>query len=377
MKMYEEFYTLVERIAELTQLLQDERSKQVFWTRLKADINPTWRSLRELILACGIFSDASVRTMTDIWLRVKQASAEGKPLFLYGAGEVATGYVNLFRNEGVSFSGFCDSYRCGGEHCGKPIISPAKMVEQLHDGLVLITTAKYHSEIASMLRELGVGDGKILHCFETIGDAELKSAPEQYFEFPELIPRGSVFVDGGCFDGADSIRFSNAVSGAYSKIVAFEPDGKNRKRCEARFREAGINRAEVISACLSDQNGTLPFSENGTGGSHLILDERVPVNVLRVEGELQTEVCVTALDTFMDTPVGMIKLDIEGAELSALHGMRETIRRDRPFMAVCVYHLRGDVLAIMNELNRLVPEYRFWLRHYSASLSETVLYAAI
>jgi len=46
-------------------------------------------------------------------------------------------------------------------------------------------------------------------------------------------------------------------------------------------------------------------------------------------------------------------------------------------MAVCVYHLRGDVLAIMNELNRLVPEYRFWLRHYSASLSETVLYAAI
>lgn len=75
--------------------------------------------------------------------------------------------------------------------------------------------------------------------------------------------------------------------------------------------------------------------------------------------------------------VGFIKMDIEGAELDALHGAERTIRRDRPFLAVCVYHREGDMLAIMDYLHQLVPEYRFWLRHYGPLYYETVLYASI
>ena len=73
----------------------------------------------------------------------------------------------------------------------------------------------------------------------------------------------------------------------------------------------------------------------------------------------------------------MIKMDIEGAEFDALHGAEKVIRRNKPLLAICVYHRQGDMLAIMTYLRELVPEYRFWLRHYSVLDFETVLYAAI
>ena len=78
-----------------------------------------------------------------------------------------------------------------------------------------------------------------------------------------------------------------------------------------------------------------------------------------------------------DTRVGFIKMDIEGFELDALQGGEQTIKRDKPLLAICVYHRAGDVLAIMDYLHEIVPEYRFWLRHYTATPLETVLYAAV
>lgn len=70
-------------------------------------------------------------------------------------------------------------------------------------------------------------------------------------------------------------------------------------------------------------------------------------------------------------------MDIEGSEMAALHGARKTIQRDKPFLALSVYHRRGDILAILECLHSFVPEYRFWLRHYGPLAHETVLYAAV
>ena len=78
-----------------------------------------------------------------------------------------------------------------------------------------------------------------------------------------------------------------------------------------------------------------------------------------------------------DRAVGFIKMDIEGAEFDALHGAKNTILRDKPLLAICVYHLRGDLFAIMDYLHELLPEYRFLLRHYGPLMTETVLYASV
>ena len=70
-------------------------------------------------------------------------------------------------------------------------------------------------------------------------------------------------------------------------------------------------------------------------------------------------------------------MDIEGAELEALRGAKETIRKDRPRMAICIYHKPEDLYEIPGYLLSLVPEYRFKVRQYTSMSWETVLYAAV
>jgi len=76
-----------------------------------------------------------------------------------------------------------------------------------------------------------------------------------------------------------------------------------------------------------------------------------------------------------DEPVTYIKMDIEGAELNALKGAANTIKKNKPRLAICVYHKPEDILEIPVFLSELVPSYQFYLRHHSQYYIETVLYA--
>lgn len=68
-------------------------------------------------------------------------------------------------------------------------------------------------------------------------------------------------------------------------------------------------------------------------------------------------------------------MDIEGAELKALEGAENLIRNAHPKLAICVYHKNEDIDQIPRLLLEYYPEYRFYLRHYSVTKAETVLYA--
>ena len=68
-------------------------------------------------------------------------------------------------------------------------------------------------------------------------------------------------------------------------------------------------------------------------------------------------------------------MDIEGAELKALHGAESTLRKFRPKLAISVYHQLVDIVEIPRYLARLGLEYKFYLGHYTIHLEETVLYA--
>ena len=63
--------------------------------------------------------------------------------------------------------------------------------------------------------------------------------------------------------------------------------------------------------------------------------------------------------------------------MEALKGMEQTICTDKPLLAVCIYHKYEDMWTIPMYLKKLVPEYRLFVRHYSNTKYETVLYAVI
>jgi FkbM family methyltransferase len=73
--------------------------------------------------------------------------------------------------------------------------------------------------------------------------------------------------------------------------------------------------------------------------------------------------------------VDYIKMDIEGAELSAIHGAVNTIANYKPKLAISLYHRVDDYITIPQFLKTEFPFYDFYIDHYTVTEIETVLYA--
>lgn len=81
------------------------------------------------------------------------------------------------------------------------------------------------------------------------------------------------------------------------------------------------------------------------------------------------------LDDFINEPITFIKMDIEGAEMEALQGCELHLKREKPTLAISVYHKLEDIFKIYSYLDRLNLGYKFVLRKYGNTISELVLYA--
>ena len=75
--------------------------------------------------------------------------------------------------------------------------------------------------------------------------------------------------------------------------------------------------------------------------------------------------------------VTLIKMDIEGSEQEALRGAEKVIKRDKPRLAICIYHKPEDFYEIPLMIKAMVPEYKLYIRHHSESWHETVVYATL
>jgi len=82
-------------------------------------------------------------------------------------------------------------------------------------------------------------------------------------------------------------------------------------------------------------------------------------------------------DYFKEQKVSFIKADIESYELDMLHGAESVIKRDRPLLAICIYHNASDMFTIPLFIKELCGDYKLKIRHHTYSLLDTVLYAYI
>ena len=73
--------------------------------------------------------------------------------------------------------------------------------------------------------------------------------------------------------------------------------------------------------------------------------------------------------------VTYIKMNIEGAEIDALRGAAQTIRRWRPKLAVAAYHRPADLWQVPALIREIHPGYRLYLRQHDGGLIESVVYA--
>lgn len=181
---------------------------------------------------------------------------------------------------------------------------------------------------------------------------------QQYFEeFLNLQENGEVFVDIGCFDGSTSIEFIKRCP-SYRHIYAFEPDPNNLPACR-RALEA-MRDVTLFSCGAGDVKATHRFSPGGSQ-STLAQDGLV-------------EIVVERADDLIPNDVSFIKIDTEGSELPALMGARRIIANCGPKLAVAVYHRPGDFWRIPRFVRSLNNDYQIFVRHYTESIYETVMF---
>ena len=189
------------------------------------------------------------------------------------------------------------------------------------------------------------------------------SKQDQYF-VKNIVPLTDkeVFVDCGAYDGDTMKEFIKATGDRYRSIICFEPVEEYHKRLEKRSTG---KRVTAINAGVYKTSTTLQFDATGGKGSSITNDAghtvSVPVRAIDDVPECQNA-------TF-------IKMDVEGAELDALKGAKQTILRNKPKLAICIYHMQRDFVEIPKYIHSLVPEYKLYVRHHSFSINETVLYA--
>lgn len=188
-----------------------------------------------------------------------------------------------------------------------------------------------------------------------------------YFQRDILSPiKDEVFVDGGAYTGDTIINLEKFGGGEYwKKVYAWEPDEINRSRLIETCKARKYQNIEIIPFGLWSKKAELHFDQTGDLGSKITEKGSYTVVVDSIDN-----VCWKDKVTF-------IKLDIEGSEMDALRGAEKIIRRDKPRLAISIYHEPQDYYEIPLYIRELVPEYKLYIRHHKFNKNDTVLYAVL
>ncbi len=335
-------------------------------------------------------------------------------IFLFGSGTLGVLAIQTLRNH-MKLVAICDNNeeKQGQIIEGIPCIPPAEL-KNYRDPFVLISTIKYYHSIHEQLEEMNIPncglDAYIVrHHFEEIKDTyqlldessgnvyadvlwgrvtgslsaleQCCTVDEQYFCLPPfkyIDHLGGALIDCGAYVGDTVESMVKNTLRDFHRIYAFEPTEK--------MFHALQKRVDFLSGIWALDEGQIVCEKKGVGRRHsfmpLYTNDASPIcNYISEYGETGNSVEIVSLDEYLfqhrEEKVSFIKADIEGSEWDMLQGAEQTIRRDKPMLAICIYHNIFDFFRIPQYLHTLVPEYRFFVRHHSISDVDTVLYCCV
>jgi len=187
------------------------------------------------------------------------------------------------------------------------------------------------------------------------------------------VAAGDTVIDAGACYGDTALYFAHRV-GESGQVFSFEFMPNNIKIFEENLalNSELAPRIEIISNPLWSISGLKLFVE-GVGPASRVTSARKDASSI----EVQT-LCIDDLVSSKNLEhIDFIKMDIEGAELEALKGAEDVIRRCKPKLAISVYHNLHDFWAIPLWVESLDLGYCFYLRHFTIHAEETVLFAEV
>ncbi len=352
--------------------MEDDLSKELFCARLEYAVGQNYSSLQRIV-ACA--DDAinthilSTRKFDELKLNA------GEVAVLYGAGRIGRHMLATLSEKfsDASFI-FCDgAWDSIEKYKNVPIISPADLGKNYKHCKVLISNLYHVNEILENILHMGFSPSQIYTAHHITPmlrennlhkDCSILVDPNQYFD-EDIISFGEneVFIDGGTYDAGTTLEFIRKCP-SYKKVILFEPFAKMKKP----IQDNTANLRDIVfhDVGLWDKAANVSFTNTSEAGNRI------------VQSDTENSVKADCIDNICKgEPITFIKLDIETAELNALIGAQETIKKHKPKLAICVYHKPEDIIEIPLYIKSLVPEYQLYMRHYSNTKWETVLYAVL
>ena len=335
----------------------------------------------------------NILNVTPLWQRLQKTD---KPILLYGMGNGADMIIKVLESYGITYDDTfaSDGFVRGHSFHGKRVLSFSEAKEKYGDFVIIVTFAVHDDKTMNFISELSdnfelyaptvsVVDGipftleffkdneenfrlafdmlsddksredylNILR-FKLSGDVKflIKAHSEKMKLYEDVLPLSDneTIMDLGAYDG-DTIReFLTVTGGRYNKIFAFEPDEKNFRKLE-RKTEALENLIRLNIGAW-DKKETLYFAKK-SGRNSRLEDGGVPVEF-------------NSVDNIADSEITFIKMDIEGAELKALDGAKNTIEKYRPKLYVCAYHRNEDMFSLPFKIKELFDGYKIYFRQH-------------
>lgn len=336
--------------------LCDLESQEIFLNRLNYNITGDFRYISNIV-------DKYVQRISnnfsweDLISRIKNLTDETK-IVIYGAGGEGDALYWILKSSGIEVDVFCDRNTSLSGSKIIPVISPKKLFDDYKSNktAIVIGTEMYFDEIYEFLVENGIKKEDIYG-----GAAD---TTKQYFDRQLLsLTEKEYFVDCGALDLQTTMNFLNVC--CEGKSYAFEPDISNFEKCMKTKEKYKLNNIEIYNHGCGSKKECLKFTSTQNGSSY-------------VSDNGNTEITIETLDQMLALKeITFIKMDIEGMELEALKGSIEIIKKQKPKLAISIYHKSDDLINIPIFIKKLVPEYKLYIRHYSIYPAETILYAVI
>lgn len=341
---------IFEKMIEVYNKLQDRESRELFSIMIRKMMSTSQLEyISELVKYCN-------NPLLENRLVNKIKNHDG--IIIYGCGEDGRLSKLALEKCGYRVAAFCDTYQNNIEVDNTIVVSVDDMLKEYPNHLICICSRKYGMEMYRNLLVKQVSENDIY--VPTYGIIIGSNSRNQYIDVMDA-PKEGVIIDGGAYDGATAKQFIDWVGkGNYSRIVCYEPEEKQAQYIQNRVLVENLQGIDVINAGLWNEKTELRFSSAGAGST------------ISVKGDTVVS-CVTIDDTVKDK-VSFIKMDIEGAELKALQGAVKTIKRDKPKMAICIYHKISDIYDIGSFIIDIWPDCKLKIRHYTTYSWETVLY---
>jgi FkbM family methyltransferase len=192
-------------------------------------------------------------------------------------------------------------------------------------------------------------------------------AHEQYFpdDLFSFTP-DEVFVDCGAFDGDSLKSFVYRRGDDFKRYIALEPDPVNLKNLEndiSSMRASLKEKITIYPLAATEKRGKLHFNATGTAAAMISETGTIEIN------------CAPLDEILADSSPTYIKMDIEGAELSALLGAKQVIQEFKPVLAISVYHQQNHLWRIPMIVRSFCDQYSFFLRPHNEEAWDLILYA--